>query len=236
MVRSSDIILALSYTGNTEELVRLVPSFKQMGVRVIGLGGNSHSSLASLCDLWIDASVPSEACPYNLVPTTSTTLALAIGDAIAITLMQLRGFDSQAFAENHPGGSLGRRLSLKVEDLMHSGDAVAVVGSDASMEEVVIVSTQKKLGAVLVVQQNYLLGIITDGDIRRSLKHREKFFQLQAKDVMVSQPITALPDMKADAALQLMEDRPSQISVLPVVDGQGRWKGLLRIHDLVRSF
>jgi len=236
LVRSSDIILALSYTGNTEELVRLVPSFKQMGVRVIGLGGNSHSSLASLCDLWIDASVPSEACPYNLVPTTSTTLALAIGDAIAITLMQLRGFDSQAFAENHPGGSLGRRLSLKVEDLMHSGDAVAVVGSDASMEEVVIVSTQKKLGAVLVVQQNYLLGIITDGDIRRSLKHREKFFQLQAKDVMVSQPITALPDMKADAALQLMEDRPSQISVLPVVDGQGRWKGLLRIHDLVRSF
>ena len=236
LIRPEDVVLALSYTGNTDEVVRLIPSFKRLGVAVVGLGGNAGSKLASSCDIWIDAEVSTEACPYNLAPTTSTTLALALGDAIAVTLMQLRGFDPVAFAQNHPGGSLGRKLHLKVEDLMHSGDAVPVVGPLASIEEVIVISTQKKLGAVLVVSQDRLLGIITDGDIRRSLKHREKFFQLKAEEVMTSKPTTALPEMMAQAALQLMEDRPSQISVLPVVDGKGNWKGILRLHDLVRTF
>jgi arabinose-5-phosphate isomerase len=236
LIRSNDAILALSYTGNSDELVRLIPSFKSVGTPVIGLGGNGGSRLASVSDVWLDAYVEAEACPYNLAPTTSTTLALAMGDAIAITLMQLRGFDSQSFASFHPGGSLGRRLNLNVEDIMHTGDAVPVVSPAATMEEVVIISTQKKLGAVLVVENHRLVGIITDGDLRRSLKHREKFFQLKAQEVMTVQPVTASPGMKAELALQLMEERASQISVLPVIDDQGYWKGLLRLHDLVRSF
>lgn len=236
VIRPNDVVLALSYTGNTDEIIRFLPSLKTRGVSVIGLGGNQRSTLASHCDAWIDAQVAAEACPHNLAPTTSTTLALALGDAIAIALMKLRNFDSQSFAENHPGGSLGRKLSLKVEDLMHKGSTVPVVEPDAEMEQIIGVSTEKKLGAVLVAQGSHLLGIITDGDLRRSLKHREKFFQLKATEAMTHHPVTALPEMMAYEALRLMEDRPSQISVLPVVDSEGNWKGILRLHDLVKVF
>jgi arabinose-5-phosphate isomerase len=235
LVAKKDAVLALSYTGNTDELVRLMPSLKSLQVPVVGLGGNSQSKLAELCDVWIDASVDAEACPHNLAPTTSTTLTLAIGDALAIALMQLRGFDAQAFALNHPGGSLGRRLTLKVSDLMHSGDAVPRVGGDASVEEVLMTSTQKKLGAVLVVEGHRLLGIVTDGDIRRALQHREKFFHLKATQVMTAKPVTIQADQMAKAALDLMENRPSQISVLPVVDASGHWMGIIRLHDLVKA-
>jgi arabinose-5-phosphate isomerase len=236
LVSTKDAVLALSYTGNTEELISLLPSLKVLGVPVIGIGGNSRSKLAAECSAWIDASVEQEACPHNLAPTSSTTLALAIGDAIACTLMKLREFDADAFAQNHPGGSIGKKLHLSVGDVMHKGDDVGRVAPGASMDEVVVVSTQKKLGAVLVVQGDRLEGIITDGDLRRALKHREKFFQLKASEVMTAKPVTALPEMKAVAALELMENRPSQISVLPVTDGSGNWKGLLRLHDLVRLF
>jgi len=236
VVQSKDAVLALSYTGNTEEVVRLLPSLKKMSIPIVGLGGNPASHLASYCDVWLDGQVEQEACPHNLAPTTSTTLALAIGDAIAITLMQLRGFDSQAFAENHPGGSLGRKLSLTVRDLMHSAKDVATVTPDAPMEEVIVVSTQKRLGAVLVVDGPNLLGIITDGDLRRALQHREKFFQMRAREVMTVAPIAAQEEMKAQQALRLMEDRPSQISVLPVLNSEGKWTGLLRLHDLVKAF
>ena len=177
-----------------------------------------------------------EACPHNLAPTASTTLALALGDALAVALMQLRGFDAQAFARNHPGGSLGNRLTLRVADIMHSREQVPTVPGHASMDEVVVASTHKKLGAVLVVEGEALLGIITDGDLRRALQHREKFFQLTAAEVMTRSPVFATPQMMATAALDLMENRPSQISVLPVVDEAGHWKGLVRLHDLVRAF
>jgi arabinose-5-phosphate isomerase len=236
LVSSKDAVLALSYTGNTEELISLLPSLKSLGVPVIGVGGNSRSKLASSSSAWIDASVEQEACPHNLAPTSSTTLALAIGDAIAVALMKLREFDAEAFAQNHPGGSIGKKLHLCVGDVMHRGDDVARVGPGASMDEVVVVSTQKKLGAVLVVDGERLEGIITDGDLRRALKHREKFFQLKASDVMTAKPVTANMEMKAVTALELMENRPSQISVLPVTDGAGHWKGILRLHDLVRLF
>jgi arabinose-5-phosphate isomerase len=237
VVTARDAVLALSYTGNTDELVRLVPSLRQLRVPIVGLGGNSKSRLAELCDAWVDGAIEQEACPHNLAPTTSTTLALALGDAIAVALMQLRGFDAKAFAQNHPGGSLGRRLNLTVGDVMHSGDAVGTLGAEASMDEVVGLSTRKKLGGVLVVDGTRLLGIITDGDIRRALQHREKFFGFRAADVMTREPVTATPDLMASEALALMENRPSQISVLPVVDpADRRWLGLLRLHDLVRAF
>ena len=236
VIQSQDTVLALSYTGNTEELIQLMPPLKRLGVPVVGVGGNSKSKLASFCEAWIDARVESEACPHNLAPTTSTTLALAWGDAIAVTLMQLRGFDSQSFAKNHPGGSLGRRMNLRVIDLMHTGGSVPSVGAEAGIDEVLVLSSQKKMGAVLVVQEGHLLGIITDGDIRRSLQHRERFFQLKANQVMTAHPITASSEMMAEAALRLMEDRPSQISVLPVVDLGGKVQGLIRLHDLVQAF
>ena len=231
-----DAVLALSYTGNTEELVRLLPSLKNLRVPIVGLGGNKQSKLAQECDVWIDGFVEQEACPHNLAPTTSTTLALALGDAIAVALMGLRGFDARSFAQNHPGGSLGRRLNLKVIDAMHRGEAIAAVGPDASMDEVVMISTKKHLGAVLVVEGPVLLGIITDGDIRRALQHREKFFQMKARDVMTRTPVTTTPETLAHKALELMQNRSSQIKELPVTDESGHWLGLVRLHDLVRTF
>jgi arabinose-5-phosphate isomerase len=234
LVAPRDTLLALSYTGNTEELIRLVPPVRELGVPIIGIGGNPQSRLAQSCTAWIDAAVEQEACPHNLAPTSSTTLALAVGDALAIALMQLRGFDPVGFAANHPGGVLGRRLLLKVDEVMHVGDAVAVVRPEATMDEVVIQSTQKKLGAVLVTEGNRLLGIVTDGDLRRALQHRERFFRFSAREVMTARPVTIAPGSLAKDALALMENRPSQISVLPVVDAEGNWKGLLRLHDLVQ--
>lgn len=236
IVRPEDVVLALSYTGNTEELVRLIPSLKALRVPIVAIGGKRNSKLGEQCDVWLDAAVEQEACPHNLAPTTSTTLTLALGDALAMALMQLRGFDAQKFARNHPGGSLGNRLTLRVEDVMHRGADVPVLGPTASMDEVVVASTQKKLGAVLVVEGEKLLGIITDGDLRRALSHRERFFHLKASEVMTRSPVTIAPETLAKAALELMENRPSQISVLPVVDGSGNWKGLVRLHDLVRAF
>jgi arabinose-5-phosphate isomerase len=236
IIRPKDVILALSYTGNTDELIRMIPSLKSLQVKIIGLGGNSHSQLAMHCDAWIDGQVEGEACPHNLAPTSSTTLALALGDAIAVTLMQLRGFNAASFALNHPGGSLGRKLNLRVRDLMQSGKVVPTVGPNASMREVVEASTEKKLGAVLVVEGQKMLGIITDGDLRRQLQYEEKFFQFKAKEIMTSKPVTVSPDDMAQSALELMENRPSQISVLPVINTDGSWKGLIRLHDLVRAF
>jgi arabinose-5-phosphate isomerase len=236
VLTSNDVILLFSYTGNTEELVRLLPSIKGMNVPIIGVGGNAQSKIAVACDVWIDGHVEQEACPHNLAPTTSTTLALALGDALAMALMQLRGFDVEAFAHNHPGGSLGKRLHLRVADVMHQGDAISTVTSLATMDEVVMAATHRPLGGVLVVDGAKLLGIITEGDIRRALKHREKFFMLKASEIMTVKPITVRVDALAKAALELMENREKQISVLPVVDEHGHWRGIVRVHDLISSF
>ena len=236
IVQKNDAILALSYTGNTEELIRLMPSLKELGVPIVGVGGNSSSQLGQYADFWLDARVSSEACPHNLAPTSSTTLALALGDALAVALMYVRGFQPQAFALNHPGGALGRRLTLKVSDLMHSGEGVATLSPHASMHEVILASTEKKLGAVLIVEGTRLMGLITDGDIRRALKIKEKFFSLKASDVMTANPVVIHPDSMAHSAIDLMENRKSQISVLPVVDEYMNWKGVLRLHDLIRAF
>jgi arabinose-5-phosphate isomerase len=234
IVTEKDVVLALSYTGNTEELLRLMPSLKSRGVPIVAVVGNPRSQLAELATVTLDASVAKEACPINLAPTSSTTLALAIGDALAVSLMKSRGFDAKAFARNHPGGGLGKRLTLTVADVMHSGNAAGVLPPDASMDQVIELSTAKKLGGVLVTEGKKLLGLITDGDIRRALTHKERFFMLKAKDVMTSRPTTVTPELLASDALALMENRPSQISVLPVLDAQGAWLGLVRLHDLVK--
>lgn len=235
-IQSKDVILALSHTGNTEELLRILPAFKAMKTPILALTGNRKSLLAESADAVIFSHVEQEACPHNLAPTSSTTLALALGDALAISLMELRKFDAAAFAKNHPGGSLGRRLNLSVADVMHKGDAVGTANLDTLMDQIAILATQKRLGGVLVVDGKKLLGIVTDGDIRKALSHREKFFQMKAREIMTPSPITATPDMPARDALTLMENRPSPISILPVVNSGGEWIGIIRLHDLIQSF
>ncbi len=237
VVNAGDCVLAISHTGNTEELIRLIPSLKSRRARILALCGHPQSRLVKLADAWIDSSIEQEACPHNLAPTSSTTLALSLGDALAVTLMRLRGFDAQAFALNHPGGSLGARLTLTVADLMHPvGETLSPLAPSATMDEVLLASTRQKLGAVLITgPDGRLAGLITDGDIRRALSHRERFFGLIAESVMTRSPTTTQPTELAWTALEKMENRPSQISVLPVVDSDEKAVGLLRLHDLVRT-
>lgn len=235
VVTPQDCILAISQTGNSEEILKLVPFFERKRVPLISICGNKNSKLAEKSKVMINSSVSEEACPYNLAPTSSTTLVLAIGDAIAIALMKAKGFTAEDFAKNHPAGSLGRRLQLSVADLMHKLENCPVVSPLAKMDEVLEGSTKKKLGAVLVIDQGELKGIITDGDIRRALSLREKFFELNAGQAMTKKPISVSANSLAYDALRLMEERESQISVLPVIDENQKPVGLLRIHDLVQT-
>ncbi|MDQ5845454.1 MAG: KpsF/GutQ family sugar-phosphate isomerase [Acidobacteriota bacterium] len=238
IVTADDVVIVLSHSGETDELNAMLPYLKRRHVPVIAIVGNLSSTIARNVDVVLDASVDREACPFNLAPTTSTTVALAIGDALALTLMQLKGLTSDDFALNHPAGRLGKRLSLKVADLMHSGEDNPTVSPATSWLEVVTSITRGELGAVNVVnEEGILAGIITDGDLRRAIQNRklDQLGDLNAEEFMTSNPVTILPDELAYSALQLMENRPSQISVLPVVDTARRCIGLLRLHDLVRS-
>ena len=230
----------LSNSGETDELLELLPYLKRREVPIIAIVGKLSSTIATRADAVIDASVDQEACPLNLAPTTSTTVALALGDALAMTLMSAKGLTEDDFASNHPAGQLGKRLTLRVADLMHSGAKNPTVGLDASWMEIVSMITHYGLGAVNVIDgQGKLAGIITDGDLRRSLQRigaREiAFANMKCDDLMTRNPVVTSPETLAFDALRLMEERPSQINVLPVVDGEGLCVGLLRLHDIVRS-
>ena len=235
VITSGDVVLALSNSGETDEIIALLPSFSKRGVGLISIVGNTNSTLARKSDVVLDASVDKEACPLNLAPTASTTVALAIGDAIAMTLMESRGLTPENFAANHPAGRLGKRLSMKVSDLMHASPNVEPA---ASWIDVVKAISKFALGAVNVTDAGgKLVGVVTDGDLRRTIERTDegRLSGMTAEQMMTGGPITASPDMLAYDALQLMENRPSQISVLPVVDDGGRSIGLLRVHDIVRS-
>jgi len=236
IVAAGDIVIVLSNSGETDELIAILPSLQKRGVSIISIVGNVDSTLARRSDAFLDASVDKEACPLNLAPTASTTVALALGDALAMSVMESRGLMTpEDFAFNHPAGRLGKRLTLTVEDLMHESPNVKPV--DGWLEVVRAIS-RSALGAVNVVDDNFnLIGIITDGDLRRTIEKTEpgSFASLYAEAMMTSSPVTTTPDMLAFDALRLMEDRPSQIAVLPVVDGEGKCVGLLRLHDIVRS-
>ncbi len=234
VISAGDVVIALSNSGETDEIVALLPALKNRGVALISIVGNVDSTLARRSDVVLDASVDSEACPLNLAPTASTTVALAVGDAIAMTLMEAKGLTEKDFAENHPAGRLGKRLTLKVADLMHESPNIA---STAGWLEVVKTISKFALGAVNVVDASgALMGIVTDGDLRRTIERTDpaSLSSLTAAQMMTANPITASPEMLAYAALRLMENRPSQISVLPVVD-RTKCVGLLRLHDIVRS-
>jgi arabinose-5-phosphate isomerase len=235
VITKGDVVIALSNSGETEEILMLLPTLKNRGIGLISIVGKINSTLARQSDVVLDASVDKEACPLDLAPTASTTVALALGDAIALTLMEAKNLTAEDFAANHPAGRLGKRLTLKVKNLMHESPDIS---PDANWLEVVKAISKFALGAVNVVSSdNKLIGIITDGDLRRTIEKTppEKFSELKAEQMMTASPVTATPEMLAFDALQLMENRPSQISVLPITDEMGISLGLLRLHDIVRS-
>lgn len=238
ILSSEDVVIMLSNSGETEELVQLLPYVKRRNVALVAIVGNVRATLARRADAVLDASVDEEACPLNLAPTTSTTVALAIGDALAMTLMQAKGLTPDDFAFNHPAGQLGKRLTLRVADLMHSGSENPTIAVDAVWMEIVSAITRYGLGAVNVIDDNgRLAGVITDGDLRRSLEriNLADLAGIKSGALMTRDPAVTNPEMLAYDALRLMEDRPSQINVLPVVDGDHLCVGLIRLHDIVRS-
>ena len=234
VVSGEDVVIALSNSGETDEILAILPSLKQRGSSIISIVGNVNSTLARGSDVVLDGSVDKEACPLNLAPTASTTVALAIGDAVAMALMESKGLTQEDFAANHPAGRLGKRLTMRVSDLMHPSPNI---DPSASWLEVVKAISASSLGAVNVLDADLnLVGIVTDGDLRRAIERTlpDDFPAMTARSMMTPDPVTASPEMLAFDALHLMEDRVSQISVLPVVDG-ARCVGLLRLHDIVRS-
>lgn len=238
IVRSDDVVIVLSNSGETDEIVAMLPHLKSRHVAIVAIVGNLNSTLARGADAVLDASVDQEACPLNLAPTTSTTVALAIGDALAMTVMKVKGLTSDEFAVNHPAGRLGKRLTLRVADLMHSNGENPTISAGSSWVEVVRAISKGGLGAVCVVDNDgCLAGIITDGDLRRAIEctSPDSLAKLTCDEFMTRQPTVATPQLLAFDALRLMEDRPSQISVLPVVDENRICLGLIRLHDIVRS-
>ncbi|MDD7392320.1 MAG: KpsF/GutQ family sugar-phosphate isomerase [Fusobacterium gastrosuis] len=233
LINKEDIVIAISNSGESGEISAIIPAIKNIGAYIIAMTGNINSSLAKVSDLVLDTHVDEEGCPLNLAPMASTTSALVMGDALAGCLMKLRDFSPQNFAMYHPGGSLGRKLLTRVKNLMKSGESLAICAKESGMDEVVILMNDKKLGIVCVMESQSLVGIITEGDIRRALKHKENFFSLKAKDIMTVNYTKIDKEAMATDALSLMEDRPSQINVLPVFDMEN-FIGIIRIHDLVK--
>ena len=230
-----DPTVLISKNGSSTELLALVPLLRDFQSPLIGILGNAASPLAAKVDVYLDASVEREADPNNLAPTASAVTALALGHALAIALMRARNFTPEEFGRFHPGGQLGRNLRLSVREAMHTGDAVARVAPQSSVKEVIIAMTRCPLGAACVLEADgALAGLITDGDLRRALTNHDDIRHLSAADLMTRQPVSIGPDARVGDALERMEQRNSQISVLPVVESGGRWLGLIRLHDVFR--
>ena len=239
IVAPIDVVIALSNSGESEELLGILPSLLVRGVAIIAIVGNGNSTLAQKAAVVLDAAVEREACPLNLAPTTSVIVALALGDALAMTLQKLRGFRAEDYALNHPGGRLGRRLTLRVCDVMRTGDKdMPIVGPDMPWNAVLREITEKCLGATCVADEDgRLVGLITDHDLRKALeRYGPAALNRTAVEVMNIDPAVVLhPDQLAYEALRRMEDRPRPISVAPVADVDRRCVGMLRVHDLVRA-
>jgi arabinose-5-phosphate isomerase len=239
IVAPGDVIIALSNSGESEELLAILPSLLARGVAIIAIVGNGESTLAQRASVVLDAAVEREACPLNLAPTTSVIVALALGDALAMTLQKRRGFKEEDYALNHPGGRLGRRLTLRVRDVMRTGEKeLPIVSPAATWVEVLREISEKSLGATCVTEADRrLVGLITDHDVRKALeRYGHAALERSAVDVMNIDPAIVLnPDQLAYEALRRMEDRPRPISVAPVVDEERVCVGMIRVHDLIRA-
>ncbi len=238
VVGPDDVAIGVSNSGESEELITVLTHLRNRSVPTVAIVGSLSSHVARLADVALDAAVDVEACPLNLAPTASTTVAIAIGDALAGILMTLKEFTVEDFALNHPGGRLGKRLTLRVADLMHDGEQNPTIPPDTRFVEVLDAITRGGLGAANVVDgDGRLLGLVTDGDVRRALQNGPlaELETVEARDVMTAKPTVVAPDTLAYDALRRMEDRPSQIAVLPVVSNGGRCVGLLRLHDIVQA-
>lgn len=237
MVTEGDVVIALSNSGETGEVLHILPSLRRIGAKLIAMVGNPNSTLAKNSDIVLNVGVTREACPLGLAPTSSTTAALAYGDALALALLSKRKFTASQFAVFHPGGSLGRKLLLTVEDIMHSGTENPLVKADISVQDALFVITDKGLGAVSVVDDdNKMLGVLTDGDIRRGLSKGVDFLKRPVTELMTASPKTITKEKLAAQALHIMEsNRPKPITVLPVVDAENHVIGLLHMTDLLRQ-
>lgn len=237
MVTEGDVVIALSNSGETGEVLHILPSLRRIGAKLIAMVGNPNSTLAKNSDIVLNVGVTREACPLGLAPTSSTTAALAYGDALALALLSKRKFTASQFAVFHPGGSLGRKLLLTVEDIMHSGTENPLVKADISVQDALFAITDKGLGAVSVVDDdNKMLGVLTDGDIRRGLSKGVDFLKRPVTELMTASPKTITKEKLAAQALHIMESNcPKPITVLPVVDAENHVIGLLHMTDLVRQ-
>ena len=234
MITGEDVVLILSNSGETAELISILPLIKRLGVKLVALTGHADSTLAKAADVNLDVSVTQEACPLNLAPTASTTAALAMGDALAVSLLSTRGFTEEDFARSHPGGSLGRRLLLRVQDIMHTGETVPTVAEGALLSRALVEMTRKGLGMTAIVdKKNHVAGIFTDGDLRRTLEKEIDVHRTKIDEVMTRHCTTVMPEILAGEALHLMESR--KFNALLVVDTSGVLVGALNMHDLLRA-
>ena len=233
MVRKDDIIVVISKSGDTDEIINLVTFLKRIDVTIIGMLGNTKSTLSRLCDIVLDISVDEEACPNDLAPTSSTTTTLVMGDALAVALIQIKEFTVENFAEFHPGGSLGKRLSLKISEIMYNGDDIPIVYETSLLKDVIYEISSKRLGTTAVLDSNKsLVGIITDGDLRRLLEKSINVNGITAKEIMSKEPKTIQPDFLASFALQQMEK--FNITTLIVSENGKTVNGIVHLHDLVK--
>jgi arabinose-5-phosphate isomerase len=234
MVQKEDVFLALSYSGETAELLTIVPLIKRMGAKLIAMTGNPNSKLAELADVHLDVSVSKEACPLNLAPTTSTTVSLVMGDALALVLLDANNFSTDDFARSHPGGSLGKRLLTYVRDVMRTGDEIPITRIDAPLKDALIEISKKRLGMTVIVDaSNAILGIFTDGDLRRLLEKTLDLESIQIKDVITKNPKTIPKNILVAQAIEMMER--FRVNHLIVVDENNRLIGALNLHDLLAS-
>jgi arabinose-5-phosphate isomerase len=234
MITTKDVVLALSNSGETDELLTILPVIKRLDVPLIALTGKAGSTLARYATVTLDVSVPAEACPLNLAPTASTTATLAMGDALAVAVLEARGFTEEDFARSHPGGSLGRRLLLHVDEVMRTGDELPAVGLDTPLSAGLLEMSRKGLGMTTIVDDaRRVIGVFTDGDLRRALDKLVDVHATRMRDVMTANPKMARPRMLAAEAVHLMETY--RITALPVVDDAGTLVGALNVHDLLRA-
>ncbi len=234
MVQKNDVVIAVTKSGGTDEIYQLIPLFKRLGVPIITFTGSPNSAVAEKSDVVIDVSVDQEACPNDLIPTSSTTAALVMGDALAIALLDERHFSSEDFALLHPGGHLGRKLLLKVSDIMHTGEEIPVVSEETDMKGVILEMTSKRLGTTTVVnQKGQLVGIFTDGDLRRLVERTDEIFSLRAGQVMTKNPKTIDGEELAAKALNLMEFYA--ITSLIITDSERQPTGIVHLHDIIKA-